>query len=213
MPRLLCLLATGVLLSACTAGTDGASSPPIAGPSSRAVAVPGAGDALAWGSGPYGLVLLHAAGGSASDWNDQAGAFADDRMTVLAPETTSADALRAAIEWLQTQRSVQRVAVLAIGETAGAVASLGSQDARLIDQAIVISPPPGLDWTAQFPKLFAASSGEAAAAAAREAADQAAGTWNALLLVDGSASGARIFRSAAASELMTGILRRLDERR
>ena len=94
-----------------------------------------------------------------------------------------------------------------------AVAKLGAADPELIDQAILVSPPAGLDWTAAFPKLFAASEGEAAASAAREAAAQAGGTWNALDVVSGSASGLAIFESPAGNDLMTAILRRLDERR
>ncbi len=133
-------------------------------------------------------------------------------MTVVAPQTTGADALRGVIAWLRA-RSVPRVAVVAVGDAGRSVAELGATDPALIDQAILVSPPAGLDWTAQFPKLFAASEGEKAAGAAREAAAQAGGAWNVLDVVSGSASGSAIFASAAASDLMSAILRRLDERR
>lgn len=105
------------------------------------------------------------------------------------------------------------MAVLTVGQAGNAVATLGASNPRLIDQAIVVSPPADLDWTAAFPKLFAASAGETAATAAREAAAQAGGAWNALEIVEGSASGSAIFASPAASALMGAILRRLDERR
>jgi hypothetical protein len=213
MRRLIALLASATLLAACGAGTDGtASGGPASGSPGSHVTVPVAGGALLWGNGPYGLVLLHAPGADATAWNTLAVAFAADRMTVLAPEAASTDDLRAAITWLHG-RDVPRVAVLAVGAAGSAVADLGATDPALIDQAIVVSPPAGLDWTAAFPKLFAASEGEAAAAAAREAAAQAGGTWNALDVVSGSASGSAIFTSAAGSDLMTAILRRLDERR
>ena len=201
-------------LAACAGGTDGSGSPASAGSGAPSqVTVPGAGMALLWGDGPYGLVLLHGAAETASSWGGTAAALAADRMTVVALETVSADALRATIVWLQTTRSVPRVAVLAERDAAGSVAALGQSDSKLIDQAIVISPPAGLDWRAEFPKLFAASSGEAAAGAAREATDQAAGTWNVLLLVAGSDSGQAIFGGSAGGELLSAVLRRLDERR
>lgn len=213
MRRLIVLLASATLLAACSAGTDGsASAGRASGSPGSHVTVPVAGAALLWGNGPYGLVLLHAPDGDAATLSAQAVAFAADRMTVLAPDATSTDALQAAITWLHG-RDVPRVAVLAVGEAGTSVADLGATDPALIDQAIVVSPPAGLDWTAAFPKLFAASDGEAAAVAAREAAAQAGGTWNALDVVSGSASGSAIFTSAAGSDLMTAILRRLDERR
>ncbi len=203
------------LLAGCATGPDGGSSsaPPASGSPSSAVTVPGAGSALLWGAGPYGLVLLPSPGGVPGDWDGQAIAFAADRMTVLALSDGSPDALHAAIGWLRSEHGVARVAVLAVGQAAQSVASVGAAAPSLVDQAIVISPPAGLDWTAAFPKLFAASDGEAAATAAREATAQASGSWNALDLVPGSASGIDIFASPAASELMSAILRRLDERR
>ena len=208
------LLVGCVLLAACTVGPDvAASSPPSGASPSTAVTIPGTGAATRWGDGPYGLVLLHPAGGSAAAWGPQAAAFAADGMTVLAPEATGPDALRTTISWLHDDLGLARVAVLAVSDAAGSVASLAASDARLIDQAILISPPAGLDWTAPFPKLFAASSGEPAAAAAREAEAQAAGTWNVLDLVDGSASGTAIFSSVGGSALMSEVLRRLDDRR
>jgi hypothetical protein len=205
-------LLAGILLTGC-AGPNGATSgQPQPGSPSTAVTVPGAGQALLWGDGPYGLVLLHASGEPSSTWEGQAVTFAADRMTVLAPEVTGTEALRAAITWLEG-RGVARVAVLAVGDAGRSVAQLGATDPALVDQAILVSPPAGLDWTAQFPKLFAASEGESAAGAAREAAAQAGGAWNVLDLVSGSASGSAIFASPVASDLMSAILRRLDERR
>ena len=208
------LLALGLLAGCATrpdGGTPGA--PQASGSPSSAVSVPGAGSGLLWGAGAYGLVLLPPPDGGPSDWGGQAVAFAADRMTVLAIHDSSPDALQAAIGWLRSEHGVARVAVLAVGEAAQSVASVGAAAPSLVDQAIVISPPAGLDWTAAFPKLFAASDGEAAATAAREATTQAAGSWNVLDLVPGSASGIDIFASPAASDLMSAILRRLDERR
>ncbi len=208
----LLLLAAGILLAGCSAAPSGSSTGDQRGSPATDVSLPGGVDSLLWGSGPYGLVLLHASGEDPSAWDAQAATFAADRMTVLAPNATGTDALRAAISWLHDD-GAPRVAVLAVGDAGRSVAALGATDPGLIDQAILVSPPAGLDWTAEFPKLFAASEGEDAAGAAREAAAQAGGAWNALDLVSGSASGAALFSSAAASELMTAILRRLDERR
>ncbi len=213
MRRLTVLLASATLLAACSAGTDGtASVAPASGWPASDIWVPGAGAAIVWGDGPYGLVLLHGPGEQVGAWSAQAAAFAADRMTVVALDATDTDALRTAIVWLHG-RDVPRVAVLAVGAAGGAVAELGATDPELIDQAILVSPPAGLDWTAALPKLFAASEGEAAASAAREAAAQAGGTWNALDVVSGSASGLAIFASPAGSDLMAAVLRRLDERR
>jgi hypothetical protein len=108
---------------------------------------------------------------------------------------------------------VPRVAVLTAGDAARAVAQLEGSEPELIDQAIVLSPPSGLDWSAEFPKLFAASEGEAAASAAQEATDQAAGTWNVLFTVPGSATGQAILATSQGPEVLNAILRRLDERR
>jgi hypothetical protein len=207
-------LACCLLLTACAGRADGTASPPIASSSGPVHAtIPVAGDALIWGDGPYGLVLLHPSQNAAASWSAQAPALAADRMTVVAPERATGASLRAVIGWLMATRGVPRVAVMAAGDGAVAVVAVEDAAPQLIDQAILISPPGGLDWRAQFPKLFAASRGEAAAAAARDATDQAAGTWNVLLEVGGSASGQAIFASSAGSDLLNGILRRLDERR
>jgi hypothetical protein len=212
--RLMAMAWACLLVGACAGQTDGSASP---SPGSSAVAshvgIPGAGDALLWGSGAYGVVLLHESASDAASWSAQATAMARDRMTAVALESVSADGLRAAIEWLRTDRKVARVAVLAAGGAARSLAELADSAPTLIDQAIVISPPAGLDWSAEFPKLFAASAGEPAASAARAATDQAAGTWNVLFTVDGSASGQGIFGSPTGNQLVTVILRRLDERR
>jgi hypothetical protein len=207
-------LACCVLMVACGTKTDGTASPPIASSSPPAhVTIPVAGAALMWGDGPYGLVLLHASQNDAASWSVQAPALAADRMTVVAPERATGASLRAVIGWLMSTRAVPRVAVMAAGDGAMAVVAVEDAAPQLIDQAILISAPGGLSWRAQFPKLFAASRGEAAVTAARQATDQAAGTWNVLLEVAGSASGQAIFTSPAGSDLLSGVLRRLDERR
>lgn len=207
-------LAYCLLLVACGSKTDGTASPPIASSSGPVrITIPVAGDALMWGDGPYGLVLLHPSQNDAASWSTEARALAADRMTVVAPERATGTSLRAVIGWLMATRGVPRVAVMAAGDGAMAVVAVEDVAPQLIDQAILISPPGGLDWRAQSPKLFAASRGEAAATAAREATDQAAGTWNVLLEVGGSASGQAIFSSSAGSDLFSGVARRLDERR
>jgi pimeloyl-ACP methyl ester carboxylesterase len=203
-------MALGVLvLGACSAQTDGTAS----ASEEAQVRVPGAGDALVSGNGAYGVIVLHGSDESSSSWAPVARQIASDRMTVAVPQTTTPDALRSAIGWLRTQRGTSRVAVIAAGDAGRSVQALGATDPTLVDQAILISPPAGLDWSAEFPKLFLASRDGAGAAAAREAADQAAGTWNVLLVVDGSASGQAIFSSPAGDEALKAVLRRLDDRR
>jgi hypothetical protein len=202
------------LLGGCGGHTDGTANASATASAGEAhVSIPDAGAALVWGNGPYGVVLLYGRGEDAGRWSSVAQQLANDRMTVAAPSTTSVDSLRSAIAWFMSDRGILRVAVLAAGDAARSVQRLGVQDPSLIDQAIVISPPAGLDWSAEFPKLFVASRNEPAAGAAREAAAQAAGTWNVLLLVDGSASSVAIFSSAAGGDALKAVLRRLDDRR
>src|SRR5437773_426782 len=90
----------GLLLCACGPQADGSGSPSLS-PGSSAVpshiTIPGAGEALLWGAGPYGVVLLHQSDSDAGSWAGQGAATAGDRMTAVALETVNAQALRAAI--------------------------------------------------------------------------------------------------------------------
>lgn len=218
MPRRL-LAGLVVILAACSSGTDGSASPSV--PTSTPVAArsvsPGPGpDArgVLWGTGTYGVVLVAPTGEQtdlAADWGAVAEALAAHRMSVLALYHTTGDGLSVGIRYLREQ-GAERVAVIAVGEAAGAF-DLGAGDPSFIDQLICISCDGDAAALGEFPKLFVASEGETAAAAATRMANEAAGEWNAELLVPGRASGLALLTSDARAELMDALIRRLEERR
>ncbi len=177
----------------------------------RITLAPG-GAALIWGDGPYGVVLLHGAAYDAASWEPQARVLADDQMRVLAVEEVTADALRAAIAHLHGE-GIERVAVVAASAGAAAAFEVGVAEPELVDQLIVVSGTGNVSGLGEFPKLFAASEGEPAAADAERMEGEAPGAWNAVLLVPGDAHGQAIFDSEGGDELLSGILRRLGERR
>jgi ABC-type Fe3+ transport system substrate-binding protein len=217
MRRLAALLAPVLLLGGCFAQGDASST---AQPSAAAtITLAGGVSALRWGDGPYGVVLLHDANHEPASWAALAHALAADGMTAVAPQTTDVAALTAAMGALrstasdQSSATIERVAVIAAGTGIDAVAALAASNAALIDQVILVSPTSDARWTAEFPKLFVAGSASGEAAAARSAEASAAGAWNALLLVDGSGAGQALLEGTAGAELVSAVVRRLDERR
>lgn len=168
--------------------------------------------ARSWGDGPYGLVLVHDAGRDASSWQPQATELATRGMTVLAPEAARAEAVQAAVEALRAG-GVARVAILGAGDGSGPAVSFAREHPDLVDQLIVISASGDATGLADFPKLFVASRGEAAAADAERMAGEASGAWNALFLADGDASGQALFDGSNGDEVLSAVVRRLEERR
>jgi pimeloyl-ACP methyl ester carboxylesterase len=167
-----------------------------------------------WGDGDYGLVLVHDAGTDAASWEPQATTFADEGMTVLAVEVTEAGAIEAAIGHLRDESGVERVALLAAGAGTGAAFAVGRQRPELVDQLIVISAESSETADlGQFPKLFVASAGEAAAADVERMADEAPGDWNDIYLAAGAASGQAIFDGDGGATTLEAVLQRLAERR
>jgi len=217
MRRWAALLVVVPLLGGCFGqGSEGS----VASPSrSATLTLAGGASALRWGDGPYGVVLLHDANHDAASWAQLARALAADGMTALAPQATDASTLTAAIGALrstapgQASPVIERVAVVAAGSGIVAVAMLAASNAALIDQVILVSVGSDAPWAAEFPKLFIAGKASPQAAAARTAEGSAAGQWNALLLVDGSGSGQALFEGGVGNELVTAVVRRLDERR
>ena len=173
------------------------------------------GGGIAWGDGDYGVVLVHDTGTNAGEWEAAALAMAEQGMTALAPDGSDAAAVRAAIMYLRDERGLSRVALVAAGSGGVAALAVGRESPDLVDQLILISVPGDASSVAElgeFPKLFAASEGEAAATVAEAMTGAAPGLWNALFLVPGSASGQAIFDSDGGDALLDAILRRLDER-
>jgi hypothetical protein len=207
---LLIRLSLLIVLSACAAQTDAptASSPSFAATPAVAesVTLSDGSAARAWGDGPYGVVLI---GGA---WDRVAEELAAHGMRAVVPEEGTADALRAAIGDLHVA-GVERVAVVAVDDGVRAAFEIGTDEPDQVDQLITVSAVGNVSPLGEFPKLFVASQDEAAARAATDMADRAAGEWNVELLVPGDASGLAILDGPGADTLLDGILRRLEERR
>jgi pimeloyl-ACP methyl ester carboxylesterase len=169
-------------------------------------------EARRWGDGPYGLVLLPDGEAGPAAWDEQAGVFAENGMSVVAVADASAGVAAEAINALRAA-GVARVAVLAAGDGTDAALQLGAERPELVDQLILLSARGDVDTLGVFPKLFVASEGEAAATDAERMADAAPGDWNALYLAPGDDSGLAILTGDAADEAMEAILQRLEERR
>ena len=165
-----------------------------------------------WGDGDYGLVLVHDADRTATDWAPQAEAFAEKGMSVTAVESADPDAVLAALRDLRGV--VDRVALLGAGNGAGVALAAARAEPELVDQLIVISATGVATDLGVFPKLFVASEGEVAAADAERMAEEAPGDWNALYLAPGSASGQALLSDGeAATATLEAIILRLEERR
>jgi pimeloyl-ACP methyl ester carboxylesterase len=202
-------LVLGLALGACGSASPSAG----AGTPATAITLPNGSAALVWGSGPYGLVLVHGAAYDAASWSAQADAFAAHGMTVLAVERADADSVASAIHELQDERGVERVAVLAASAGSAAALAVGREQPDLVDQLLLLSGSGDATTLGVFPKLFAASQGEPAASDAERMAAEAPGDWNALYLAPGSAHAQAIFASEGGGALLDALVARLEERR
>jgi hypothetical protein len=195
-----------LLVAALVAGCGGA-------PTGSSLTLPDGSAARTWGDGPYGLVLVPDAGHDAASWGAVAGTFADDGTTVLAVETAQPGVVVAAIRYLLDDRGLQRAALLGAGAGADVAMAVAADNPGLVDQLILLSATGDVSRLGELPKLFVASSGEAAAADATRMANEATGAWNELYLAEGDASGQAILEGDGRAGTMDAILRRLDERR
>jgi pimeloyl-ACP methyl ester carboxylesterase len=200
----------GLLLAAWLAGcqADGSAD---ASPAPASVTLADGSLALAWGDGPYGLVLVHGAAYDAASWAPQAVVFADNGMSVLAIEQADAESVEAAIRHLQ-DGGAERVALLGASAGVAPVLEVGRTAPQLVDQLIVLSGSGDVSGLGDFPKLFAASEGEALAADAERMADEAPGDSNVLYLAEGDAHAQAIFETEAGPALLDAIVQRLEER-
>lgn len=173
---------------------------------------------LRWGDGEYGVVLVSNTGETLAGWAPLATEIAAHRMTALAIDVNDAtgDRLAAAADWL-TDNGAERVAFVVSGERGPALLVLYANGNGSIDQLITVSgdlSERDLADLGEPPKLFTAAEEDAnAAVAAERMTDEAAGDWNALLLVAGDARGQAILDSEGGPDLVSGIVARLEERR
>jgi pimeloyl-ACP methyl ester carboxylesterase len=184
-----------------------------ASPSGTPLSLPDAAGALTWGDGAYGVVLVPDAGHDAGSWDTEARDFADDGMTVVAIATPSEAAAVAALRYLLDDRGLERAALVGAGAGATVAMAVAIDQPELVDQLIVLSATGDVSRLGELPKLFVASSGEAAATDAARMAGEATGLWNELYLAEGSATGQAILEGEGREGTMAAILRRLDERR
>ncbi|HEY7847802.1 MAG TPA: alpha/beta hydrolase [Candidatus Limnocylindria bacterium] len=205
--RRLALLAMPAVLAVVTLGGCGA-------PSGSPTDLADGSDALRWGDGPYGLVLVHDEGLDAASWADQAPAFADNGMTVVAVESATPGSAVAGLRELLDGSGLERVALLGAGEGGGVAMQAALDEPELVDQLVVISAVGDAAALGVFPKLFVASEDEPAAADAERMADESQGDWNALFLAPGGASGqALLSDDEGGGPTMEAIMARLQERR
>lgn len=171
-------------------------------PAATTVAV-GSGEARRWGNGEYGVVLL---GATDVAWDAFAQRMAADRMTVLAPSTADAGALRNSLAVLLDEDGLERAAVVAVGESAAQAAfAVGSSEPERVDQLIALGATDGdLAAVGPFPKLLIVT--QADTPAAERLAASAAGEWNNVA----SMAGDPLVPGDALAEL---VLDRLAERR
>jgi len=174
--------------------------------------------AMQWGDGEYGVVLVPDDGDTLTGWAPLAVEIAAHRMTTLAIDASDAtgDRVAAAVDWL-AEHGAQRRAFVAAGQRGASLLVVYAGADGAIDQLITISGDlSDLDLAdlGEPPKLFTAAEGDtAAASAAQRMTDDAAGDWNALLLVSGDAHGQAILESEGGPDLIAGIVARLEERR
>lgn len=173
----------------------------------------GEAEALLWGAGDYGVVLVHGAAYDAASWRLQAQEIARGGMTVLALEEISPDDVGAGIRFLVEACGTRGVAV--IGASAGASAALqaATQDPRGLDHLILLSGTGDVTSLGPYPKLFVASEDEGLAETVMAMAEQARGEDNEVLLLPGNAHAQAIFGGPEGERLLQAIIDRLDRYR
>lgn len=171
----------------------------------------GAGEAVVWGDGSYGVVLAHGAAFDAESWADQATAIADQDATVLAVEDISPEGIEAGVDYLNDERGIDDVALIGASAGAGGTMELVSQQPDLPDQIILLSPNSVVGGLGTSPKLFIASEDEPVADVSTQMADSAEGDDNEAIILPGSAHAQNIFDTDQAEPAMKAILDRLSE--
>ena len=219
------LVAVAGLLSAC--GDETAKSTPTATtvPATPTVAfdvsVPteidiGTGPALVWGTGRYGVVLVHGAIYDAASWTEQAAAIAAAGFAVVAIENATAADTRAATDYLGRTFGVEAVGLVGASAGTGPVldaASAHPPDSRpAIDLVVILAGSGNVDQLDVASVLFISAEGDGAAAAAKRMLAATSGAPADLLLVPGSAHAQALFNEPEGEQVLSTIVERLTER-
>lgn len=193
-----------------TGGGDGSSNGSGTADSGESVEVAG-GEALVWGEGDRGAVLAHGAAYDAASWREQAERLAGNGVAALAVEDTSAQSIAEATGYLKEERGVRDVTL--IGASAGTSGVLGAaeEDPGLADGVILLSGTGDVSGLGEYPKLFVASEGEGLAGEVRDMAEEAPGSRNDALILQGDAHAQAIFETDQGDKLMRVILERLKD--
>lgn len=201
------VLAVVAALTGCADDDPGGDSPPAGGTPGRSITIDG-NQALTWGDGPYGVVLAHGAAFDAASWSAQATVIAAQGATVIAVEDISPEAIRQAVEQLQSD-GIADVALVGGSAGADAILDLAGQDPDLPDQLILLSANSPVDGLGAEPKLLIASADEPLVDVSTELADTAPGGENEALILPGSAHAQNIFDTDQAGPALDAILERL----
>ncbi len=169
------------------------------------------GNALLWGSGEHGLLLLHGAVYDAASWEDQATVLANHGFSVLAMEELAPDAVQDGIAYLMKTCGVSGFTV--IGASAGGSAALKvlADKPEGITGLILLSATGDVDALGEYPKLFVASAGEGFEQRLESMANDAPGDQNQTLILPGSAHAQAIFPTDQGEPLVNAILAFLDD--
>lgn len=168
-------------------------------------------EALRWGDGDYGVVLAHGAAFAAASWEAQAVRIAGQDSTVVAVEDISPAGILSAVDHLRDDLGLQAVALVGGSAGADAILQLAADRPDLPDQLILLSPNRMEAGLGPEPKLFIASEGEPLVDIARELAETAAGSDNAVLVIPGSAHAQNIFTTDQAEPVTQAVLDRLAQ--
>lgn len=188
----------------------GCGSPVEQGASGERVEV-GSTEALVWGEGETGAVLVHGAAYDAASWEDLGRKMAEKGIVALAVEDAAPENLVAAVEYLEDERGARSVALVGGSAGGSAVLQAAEQSPGVADQLILLSASGEVSRLGDEPKLFVASEGEGLAGDVRRMAEEALGSENEALVLPGDAHAQAIFQTEHGERLTSAILERLDE--
>lgn len=211
--------AAATLLAGCGGASGGASDETSEAPASRGSDSTSGGEkitvgdteALIWGDGDRGVVLSHGAIYDAASWSTQAKKIAEDGATVLALEDTSAENVRAAIDYLKDEHGVQSVSLIGASAGSTGVLEVGRQSPGEVAQIILLSGTGEVSGLGNYPKLFTASEGEGLAKQVRQMSEEAPGDRNEALIVEGDAHAQAIFETPQGERLLQAITDRVRQ--